>query len=349
MLRTDLLDKLQVIAPALSSVNLVPVLSHIWFRGNEVMAFNDSIAITTPLQTDFKIAVPGKLLLDLLKASRAKNIELRVENNQIIMQAATAKVRLAMLTEEAFVFDMPEFTNNAFKVSKEFLAGIKNCMRSVDTDTSIPDQLGVTLIPTKDKLYMFSTNNATISRSVLRDVSNSIKSRVILSSSFCAQLLSLKEIDKLEINADYALAQAGNTFLFGRTIESPSPLDFASIIKDFTLRGYKEQLVAIPSKLQLILDRAVIMTEASGIEKKPMQISVRERGRMNFLAESDHGRINDSMQIEEQQEEVTITAEPKLIRNGYDAFNEEGAWVVTKFGIIMEKGSDLYLIGVKGD
>ena len=74
MLRTELVEKLERVAPALSGNNLVPVLSHFWFRDNALLCYNDQIAIATKLISNFEGAV-SDTLTSLLSASRAKDVE----------------------------------------------------------------------------------------------------------------------------------------------------------------------------------------------------------------------------------------------------------------------------------
>jgi len=344
--RTDLLSRLGVVAPALADNSLIPALQHFWFLGDQIMAFNDRIAISTPLKTEFKGAVPGKTLIDLLKASQAKEVELIAENNNLLIKAASSKFRLGILPTDSFLFEMPELAKDHQTFPEDFYAAIDSCMRSVSADTSIPDQLGITLIPEDTTLHLFSTNNSTISTAKIKLKAAPKFKRVILSEPFCKQLLNLNEKGgRLEINSEYALFVQGETSLFGRLIESGNPLDFLDIFKHHTPPDYKKRLIAIPTKLQLILERAIIITDTTAADRKPTLISVKERGRMSFGSKSDRGEVFDFMGIEEQHPEVQVRIEPKLIKLGYGAFDK---MLVTKSGLMMVKDNKIYLVGTTG-
>src|ERR1700757_1851266 len=94
MLRKEILDKVQTVSPALANNDLVPVLSHLWFTGTSLMAYNDQIAISVPCKTDFKVAVPGATFISLLKNTIAKEIELSVANDEMQIKAASSRLKL---------------------------------------------------------------------------------------------------------------------------------------------------------------------------------------------------------------------------------------------------------------
>lgn len=350
MNRIDLLKKLELVSPALSDNTLIPALTHLWFTGENVMAYNDQIAISTPLVTDFQGAVPGNVLLSLLKASKAKEVTLTLENDNLLVKAASSKWRLAVLPPEAFIFDIPKPTKATLLQGKykEFLASISACLRSVSAGGTIPDVLGVTLIPHPEGekgLFLFATDDNTISCSRLTEKC-SLKERVILPEAFCKQLVSLGKADKphLEVNTEYALLTTAEATLFGRLLESPSPLDFVSIVGKHTPNGFKKEMIAVPTMLEGILTRAIIINDTNSNDRQPTLITVKERGVMRFHTKSDRGEAHDAVKIEQQQKEVSVRAEAKLIKEGFGFFDK---WAVTKSAILMTKDDHLYLIGVK--
>jgi hypothetical protein len=61
-----LIRALETVEPALAINQLIPLLTHYWFTGKSLIGYNGSIALQVPFQTDFRGAVPGKVL-ELLK------------------------------------------------------------------------------------------------------------------------------------------------------------------------------------------------------------------------------------------------------------------------------------------
>src|SRR5205807_1397130 len=118
---------------------------------------------------------------------------------------------------------------------KQFIPSIQSCLRSVSADTSIPDQLGITITSEGNELLMYSTNNATLSHSRVKFIKPfKLKNRVILSAQFCKQMVELAKDHsdlKLEIHEDNtSLLTAGKITLFGRTIDVDKPIDFKALL-----------------------------------------------------------------------------------------------------------------------
>jgi DNA polymerase III sliding clamp (beta) subunit (PCNA family) len=342
--RKDLLGKLELVAPALSDINLIQSLTHVLFKGDRVLAYNDRIALETPLKTDFRGAVPGLTLIALLKTSGAKDVVLEPKDNVLHIQAGRGRFKLPLLAPDTFPFEMPgpvkEITEGRkFKVElfpKTLLDAIDNCMRSVSIDTSVPDQLGVTLIPVKEQIKLFATNNNTLSHSILP---GKLKQRVILPAQFCEQLLKLCKNEKqvaLTISDDHAMLKANGTTLFGKLISSKNPLGYDDILSHHM--PDKLKLFDIPIGLKNMLERATIITEsAAGRTSTAFTVT---GGDMKLFSKSDKGEVLDRLKIE-QSEDVAMSADPKLVKSGLDKFKK---MAVTDDCIIMKERPHHYLV-----
>ena len=347
MNRIDFLDKLKLVAPALSDNTLVPVLSHFWFKGDRLLAYNDQIALSVPCKNDFKGAVPGSTLISLLSASRAKDVELQVEKEgQLLIKAASSRLKLPFLPEEVTtLFEMPSPSKeNALNVSMDaFLAGIEACLRSVNENTAIPDSLGITVIPNGNQLDLYATNDSTISQAIITcKTAPKLQKRVVLAGNFCRQMVvlaALSKMNSLEIHDDYSLFKSGDNLLFGRLVDVKKPLDFAASIDTHFPIEAEKNLVSIPSKLQLILERAIIITD-SKTERSRTTISIKDN-KASFYSKSEKGEVRDSMLLETGHPDSEIVIEPKLLKSGYGYFER---MLITEMCAVMVKDNTLYLI-----
>ena len=348
MERKSFLEKLVRVSPALLGNDLIPVLTHFWFTGENVMAFNDQIAISVPCQTNFTAAVPGNTLMDLLKASKARELELTIADNNLNIKAASSKFKLGIMEKESFVFEMPKSDKDArLKIDfNRFLSCLDSCMRSVTKDTSVPEQLGVTLIAAGDQLMMFSTNNSTLSYGEVELKSKPKFDRVILSGTFCEQLLKLADPKdmNLEIHKDYALLEGIGYSLFGRLLEVEKPVDFVSILSHHCKEGYDKELIQIPSKLRLVLDRACIITD-SKLGPAKTEIFTTDDGKMKFVSKSDRGEVYDSIMVGDHPK-ISVTVDPKFLKSGYGSFDR---MLVTDICFIMAQDEKLYLVTVNNE
>lgn len=353
MQRKELLDKVALVSPALASNDLVPVLSHVWFTGTTILAYNDQIAISAPFKTDFKGAVPGATFASLLKNSKAKDVELEVyksgteDGAELLIKAASSRFKLPILPSSDFVFEMPKVTAASTIPVKGLVAGIKECLRSVSTDTSAPDHMGVTLIPNEGKLLqLFSTNNSTISAASIAAPAKLPFKRAVLPSLFCQQMVSIASSGKegtIEINEEHTLFSCGGVMLYGRPISVDKPMPFVETVQAELPKNYKASLVSIPTKLQLMIERAIIITD-SAAEQTTTTVSVKE-GKMRFASKSSRGEVFDTMMVEPNQKDVTLSVHCKHLKAGYGAFDK---MLLTETCFIMTKGDSFYLVGAVG-
>lgn len=348
MKRNDLLAKLQLVAPALAPNDIVPILTHIWFTGSRIMAYNDKIGISAPFKSEFKGAIPGALLINMLKTSAVEEVDLSEDRDALRVKAGGAKLDLAMLPPESFAFKMPAVDkNNSIPLSDKFLAAIQTCMRSVGADTSDPDQLGVTIIPEEKKgVSLFASDIGTLSHVYLTQELNMDK-RVILPALFCEQLLALTKEEKaaLEIypEQNYALAIIGGVSLWGRLVASDNPRDFFRVMDEHIPAGAKKKMVEVPAKLEQILERAVLLTET---EKSATIVTVKGKT-MEFFSRSNlHGHeLRDVMTVDGHPE-VRVVIDAKHLRSGYGNF---GKMLITERCAIMSEDNSYYLVASRGE
>jgi DNA polymerase III sliding clamp (beta) subunit (PCNA family) len=346
--RDEFYDKLQTVAPALSDSDLIPVLRHFWFTGDALMAFNDHIAISIPFPTEFKGAVPGDSLLSLvgncIPTGKNKEVVMTVNDNHLHIKIWRTKMDLPLLEPDNFIFEMPQLKQaTQFPVDGEtFCAAIKQCMLSVSTDTSVPDQLGITLIPDNSRLLLFSTDNSTLTHSHVKLTKAVTIKRVILPTMFCEQLERFgngKEL-QLEIFEDHAMFRAGDVTVFGRLIASPRPLDFVNIFERNVPEANRKKLVSIPSRLKLALERAVVITE-SRVDRTKTELKIEDQ-RLKLQSKSAaRGSVDDVITLKETHDDVSIMVNPVLLKNGYPHFEK---MLFTDRCAIMTKDKTTYLI-----
>jgi DNA polymerase III sliding clamp (beta) subunit (PCNA family) len=347
MLRKKLLEDLQIISPGLASKDLIPMLTHIWLTGTQAMSFNEQISISVECKTDFKGAVPGSILISLLNASRAKEAELIAGENELQVKMGHSKLKLAMLANEKFIFEMPKQSTKYLlpTQSKPFVAAIKSCLRSTSTDTSAPERIGITIIPEDDYLLIYSTNNMTISHEKVRLTNTPLFKRVILSSLFCEQLVALAEKAekdiRIEIHDDYSLATFDSRInLFGHLIaDTPNPIDFKAIVKS-SIPADITKNVPIPAKLELALERALIITQ-SKTDESDTTISIAD-GIMTLFSQSKAlGEVSDRIPLEGKHPNVKIKLHCKYLKKDLGEF--ESMYITDRCWIMMNKKS-IYLI-----
>lgn len=344
--RLTLIERLTTVSPALSDRAIVPILANFCFTGKELYAFNGQVAIEVPCETSFKGGAPGGTLLSLLKASRARNVTLEPDKEILLVKAASARIKLPLIPPEDFEYPDLDVEPETFPVATaEFVDGIKSCLQSVSLDTSVPDQLGVTLIGEGDFLSLFSTNNYTLSHVELK-LKKAFKGRAILPAVFCEQLVRLA--DKTEplklqiIDNDYAVfVNRKGVRLFGRLISVERPYRFRETL-DRQLDALPKKFAPVPKLMRAVIDRSTIIVVGS-IDGQSTAIDVHD-GRMHFKSVSERGEVIDNVAFPDHPE-VKLNVSPKLMKSGVEDFDEIA--LSTKAAVFRRKGT-LYLVAAAG-
>lgn len=356
MIRSDFVEALAKAAPALSTNDMVPILTHYWFTGQRAMSFNDSLAISVPLKTDIKCALPGKLLLDLLKTSKAKEIRFDgITDNEVTVVASSAKMKLATLPPEEFrIFKMP--TPDSAKAlpvpAQNFLHGLELALGSVSSDAAMPDMLGITVSTDSGYLVMHATNAETLVESRVKMTNQKAKvKRAILPAAFAEQVIKLnKDADTIhiEIHADYAFyVGPEKEYVFGRLLGTDAPLDFNMHVDSHLPSSYKKNRVTIPSKLEAVLERAII-TASSDKGGVPATKVTNKAEKMTLHTKTAVAETNDYVMVGDKHPPVTMMVNPKIFKTGIGKFSH---MLVTDKAVVMsdETMDTVYLISPLAD
>jgi DNA polymerase III sliding clamp (beta) subunit (PCNA family) len=281
-------------------------------------------------------------------------LEITAEDDSLNIKAGSARIKLGLLPPSQFLFDMPEPPKPDEGIplaTQDLKAALECCMMSVSNDTSVPDYLGITIMPKEKDLLLYATNGHTISRAKLTSKVPIPINRVILSGKFIAQLLRLVgrgARGNLVIASDHSIAQVGNVTLFGRLIESSKPLPLEDTYSHHVPANVHNQLYQIPSALRLILERAVIITDGA-TDQTSTQVTVKNgtdgKRRMVFKSQSTRGEITDRMEVTDAQPDVDTQFRAKLLKNGFGAFDK---MLVTEQCVVMSRDQFSYLVATVG-
>jgi DNA polymerase III sliding clamp (beta) subunit (PCNA family) len=349
--RKTFVDILALVKPALATTEMIPVMKHYWFTGTHIMAFNDQIAISVVCETEFQGAVPDSIY-DVVKTWTAAELEMSEPRpGELKIKAGRSVLTLPIIPPDAFVFEMPAKGKKPLLVNKDnFCARIQNCMRSLSTDTSIPDQLGVTLLVDGEYIDFFSTDSKSLSNGYLKLDDKPSFDRAILSKPFCEQLLVLKNRENvgLEVYDDRVLMTSDDVQLFGRLVYVEKPLDYQKVLKRGMPDDWKDQLFDMSKDKTFnredfvsIIERACIITE-SKITPTSTTFQVKD-GILHLSSQSDRGEIYDDIDMDGHPN-VNVRCDPKLIKAGLPDFDEI---LITSKCLIMARKDMVYLIATR--
>lgn len=263
MKRTDLLEALRRVAPALANRKFVPIMSCFCFTAKEVVAYNDTVALGAPLASGLSGGLEGEVLLRWLGESRAPEVEISQDKKRVQLKASRSRLELKAMPPDAFVFEWPKVpeADISLPLADELLEAIKKCCVSMGNDPSQPWQTGITVAFDKRQVRLYSTNNiAAFMTAIDLKVPKALRKLVLLlPPAFCSLLVATAGRDEakdLLVDNAWVIARfASGLRLFGRVSTEASLEDYSSIFSDKLAGQAEALLVPVPSGLTSTLAR----------------------------------------------------------------------------------------------
>lgn len=357
MKRKLFLELLETVSGALADKDVTPALTHIWFTGTHILAYNFQIAISVKHKSGMTGGVP-RSVIDLVKATPTTDVQFQSDEKKSMSIAFGNESKkskeviwrkpdtLAMLIQDS-PFEMPKFeTKDEFAVPDmpAFIKSLKSCMRSVTASIAAPHYLGVTLIAKGRTVKMYSTDNKSVSIEQASLKKDAPFKRIILSAPFCKQLIALSESEpvKLAINEEYSLATIGDKIMiFGNLVgEKEDPLDFEELVDQNIPADYAKHHVEVPQRLRQAIDRAVVITGADAQEAETTA-TVKD-GFLNLESVSKAlGKVSDKIKLSGKHPDIKITIQCAALQRDLDTFTR---MYVTKTSWIMMNDTSIYLV-----
>lgn len=341
--RLDFLEALKRAEPALGAATAVPQFARFWFDGNYVTAFNDDLGVRVDLKTGFKGGVNGDTLIELLKASKAPQVDITKEGNKLHLNMGRARPSLAANDLDEAVWSMPEPSGETLPVdSDKLIEGVRHCMRSIGSIPSIPESMGVTFTAEKKELVLYSTKNTAMSKAVIPLTKNPAFSRCTVHKKFCHVMLKLAERKikfRLELTDEHALLVSDGLLVYGRLMHTSKPINFEMGLSQ-AARG-KLVHAPIPEKLKQMLKRSMIISHNSRVS-----LIVKEGNKGQILrlhAKSSMGEMHDSTAIDHPNIDVWVI--PEDIETGCDL----KTIAITENGVVMKDENKTYVVGTMGE
>jgi len=308
--RDALLRVINLVSPALSTQDFIPILKNICFRKGRAVAFNDRAAIGVELpagMSDLTITLPGALLKSAVASFNAESVSVQIgEGSEALITSGRSKIKLGTMPAADFPFKMPD-SGTAFKFTEPMLKAVQACLPSIGNDPTRPATRGVTVDVEEGYATFYSTDNATISRYKTKSkVKLPGDTPVILPSFFCEQLISLtRAFPQGEWELDLSPGVIVGTlyegddmvaFTLHREQADPDPLDFPAVIKRHCkLATLPDLLEPIPAALDAAMGRALLVQAQE--PDKATKVTVTETA-IKLLSSGPVGEAQDSVSFD---------------------------------------------------
>jgi DNA polymerase III sliding clamp (beta) subunit (PCNA family) len=339
MNRSNLVTTLELIQPALSDTDPVPMFQCFTFTGKHALAYNDRLCMITPCETQEAFAINGKILLGLLKNSHSDDVDFtKTDKNDITIKAGKSRFKLPYFPEEDFLFKEPD-GKAVFDLTLDATA-FDACMITASRDLAQEALLGVTLKPGPDKTMAFySCDGDAVTRYTLEAKAKDVSVR--LPNEFCESFIrTFKELEteyaSIKIIGDeWVRAEFNkNVVIYGRLLKLENPLDHEALIAK-TLKG-KPVFKPVPKALDDALSRARVVADPESA-KTALEVT---DGKLLLHTETHMGIINDSM-VWREHAEVQADVSAALVQRAIGLCDEMG---VLERCTIYQKQPNLFII-----
>ena len=323
MERVELLEKLQMARPCLSAQDIVPILAHFCFTEEEVIAFNGTQAIIVDHETDLDCGLPGELLIKLLNSYSAGKIAVDQKGNDIAIKAGKSNAKLASLSNEDFLFEMPDLDDAMeFSLDDDFLAGLSKTLLSVSKNNLQRSQFGITLASSKKGTAMYSTDNSRVSRYNLESSMGKKAFKVLLPEVFCQLLIDLSKSTgdsepDLYLGDDFIYAAFEGVYLYSKLLVDVEFLDFESVIEGLWC-GDMDDMEEIPDALTTAIERTALLTSKETDQVVHLDV---EDGTLKISGNSGYGEVKEDLAMEDI-EDISCRMDANLLLAALQSVDE---------------------------
>jgi hypothetical protein len=298
LIRSELLNILKRVSPALGDdkQKLIPVLSHLCFDGESVVAYDNCVALRSPCSLGgFIGALPGGLLLSMLGSHAIDKMSLEPCDGGVMLKIGRMTLRLASLSDSSFLFRRPVLDGAVrIAVTNELLGMFRLLLRSVSSSkTDSGFMLGVTIDFGVKYMFMYATDSRAVVRCRLPMVVPELLNKPLQLTERFVELLQrlARQGDEMLITSggDVVVRIADGVELFGRVIQDTKPEQYESVLtaSKFDTLDRPE----LPVTLSRCIDRAGLV-DADNIRL------TYDSGSLEVYSKGPCGELQDSVKVD---------------------------------------------------
>lgn len=309
----DLRNKLKSIAPALSTKDFVEVMKCLCFEEGVVIAFDDVLTMSVPIESPIRGGIAGKALTDFLGVCTSKEVQIEADENEARFKSGRSKIALPCLPMGDFLHQWPEADEESVKIKtpKALVDTIAQSLPTMGTDPTQSGHFGVTLQISKGDAVCYSSDDLSASRAQHYDPLGKKGVTAALSPRFCFELVSIvktETLKSLRISEAWSDAWfASGLRLFGKCVGDASVEIYTdNVFAESRLEKLEGLFVAIPKSLKNALRKVAVVLANSPDGRADM---IAKDGKLRLKASSPVGVVSDVMKYEGVDLKEKINAE----------------------------------------
>lgn len=332
-----LLENLNKVSKAISTKNLIPILSGIKFdltkEGLTLTASDNDITIQTFIPADNKdmeiekegsIIIQGKYVLDIVRKLPDEFINIEViDELKILIYAENSEFNLNGINQKEYPNVALENSKNFVKINtKLFKTIINQTAFATSTDESRPILTGINIKITGDILECSATDSYRLAKkqAKLNEIAGETYNIIVPGKNIVEFMKILNEgNEELEIHifSNKVLFKQNNLLFQSRLVSGNYPNVNNLIPSDSFLK-----ITANLSNLYDVIDRASILT--SDKEKNIVTLETNKNLLIVRSSSAEIGRVEEKMNItKDNEEEIKISFSAKYMMDALRSFDGE--------------------------
>lgn len=329
-----LLENLNKVSKAISTKNLIPILSGIKFdltkEGLTLTASDNDITIQTFIPADNKdmeiekegsIIIQGKYVLDIVRKLPDEFINIEViDELKILIYAENSEFNLNGINQKEYPNVVLENSKNFVKINtKLFKTIINQTAFATSTDESRPILTGINIKITGDILECSATDSYRLAKkqAKLNEIAGETYNIIVPGKNIVEFMKILNEgNEELEIHifSNKVLFKQNNLLFQSRLVSGNYPNVNNLIPSDSFLK-----ITANLSNLYDVIDRASILT--SDKEKNIVTLETNKNLLIVRSSSAEIGRVEEKMNItKDNEEEIKISFSAKYMMDALRSF-----------------------------
>lgn len=313
-IKRDLLnEKINIVSKALSSKNIIPVLSGIKFditnEGLFLESSNDDISIQTFLSKDNieeveeqgSIIIPGKYFIEIIRKISDEFINIETDGLKIIIFTKMGEYTLNGMNSKEFPTLKFELLDNPIKINQLIVKNIINqtCF-AVSTQESRPILTGVNFKVKENKLECIATDSYRLSKKII-ELKSSVEEElniVIPGRNLLELMKLLTEEDKdieFHIFSNNILIKTEDMLFQSRLLNGSYP-DTSKLIPE----SFELKLKINLEEFYSMIDRVSLLTNDK--EKNLIKMEITKNELLLSSTSQEIGKIEERLTIEKNNE-----------------------------------------------
>lgn len=299
--KTDLQKALEIVKPGLAHKEIIEQSSSFAFLGDRVVTYNDEISVSHPIQgLDLTGAIRAEELYEFLKRSKAKEIALKITDNELLLKAGKAKAGLTLQSEIVLPLDevnedkawedLPEdFTHNLMFVkdsaSRDMSRRVLTCVHVTENFLETSD--GFQIMRLMQEGWPFTD--------------------YLIPAENIPEIHKIEPTQVAESEGWLHFRNPGGTELSCRVLVDKFP----DTGNHFNVKGQK---VVFPDSMAEILDRVMVFTKKDHFMDEEMEIKFKDNTLL-VSGKNEYGWFKEKAPVKHKGDGGSFWITPSLLQN----------------------------------